>query len=174
MTIPVFVSLPRMVDRSQQRFVVVMRANLERLGLEPMTVSYVERGGESPLKVVLDIARTCYGGIILGLMQRMSYSGLAGNRPDSGTQGYAGITHWGATPWNQLEAGVLFALDLPLIIFRESGIVGGIFDRDSSDNPVHNIQPNGVSGETEKWLNQVLNDWHRRVRLTWSYRSSGA
>jgi hypothetical protein len=33
-----------------------------------------------------------------------------------------------ATPWNQLEAGVLYALGLPLLVFREAGIEGGVFD----------------------------------------------
>jgi len=33
------------------------------------------------------------------------------------------------SPWNHLEAGILFGLRLPLPIFRESTILGGVFRR---------------------------------------------
>ncbi|MSP02734.1 MAG: hypothetical protein EXR07_17055 [Acetobacteraceae bacterium] len=32
------------------------------------------------------------------------------------------------TPWNQLEAGIMFSFELPVLVFREDGIEGGVFD----------------------------------------------
>ena len=37
------------------------------------------------------------------------------------------------TPWNQLETGLLFGLGLPLLVLKQEGITGGIFDEGASD-----------------------------------------
>src|SRR5207302_5783912 len=43
------------------------------------------------------------------------------------------------TPWNHLEAGILFGLRLPLLIFREKEIEGGVVDRGVSDVFIHDM-----------------------------------
>jgi len=37
------------------------------------------------------------------------------------------------TAWNNLEAGILFAMSKPLLVFRADAIEGGIFDNGVSD-----------------------------------------
>ena len=43
------------------------------------------------------------------------------------------------SPWNHLEAGILFGLRLPILIFRDTGITGGVFDPGVSDVFIHEM-----------------------------------
>ncbi|MFY9959029.1 hypothetical protein [Bradyrhizobium sp.] len=43
------------------------------------------------------------------------------------------------TPWNHLEARILFSRRLPVLVFREKGISGGIFDEGVTDVFIHKM-----------------------------------
>src|SRR5437667_6805088 len=43
------------------------------------------------------------------------------------------------TAWNNLEAGILFGLGLPILIFKEDGISGGVFDNGVTDVFIHKM-----------------------------------
>jgi hypothetical protein len=62
------------------------------------------------------------------------------------------------TPWNQLEAGVAFALQLPLLIIRESGVEGGVFDAGNTDRFVHQAEMTDEWFQGQPFL-QPLNEW---------------
>ena len=69
------------------------------------------------------------------------------------------------TPWNQIEAAIAFALEIPTIIIREEGIEGGIFDIGSSDHYIHQVNINGeLDGyfQSQKFL-QPFNQWIKQV-----------
>ena len=68
------------------------------------------------------------------------------------------------TPWNHLEAGILFGLRLPLLIFRQDGISGGVFDDGSTDVFVQTIPVGTWTTEDEKALKEVFLKWHAKVR----------
>ena len=67
------------------------------------------------------------------------------------------------TPWNQLEAGILFGLKLPLLIFKEADIEGGVFDVGISDAFVHNMPPGKPDKDKEEELKQVILKWFGEV-----------
>ena len=73
-----------------------------------------------------------------------------------------GIIH--PTPWNHLEAGILFRLGLPLLVFRESGIQGGIFDPGVTDVFVNQMPPHDISQEKRQELREVFLKWQSKVR----------
>ncbi len=54
------------------------------------------------------------------------------------------------TPWNQLEAGVLLGLGLPLLIFKDPDVGGGIFDLGASDVFVHADAQRGQRGRRRR------------------------
>ena len=64
------------------------------------------------------------------------------------------------TPWNQIEAGILFGLKLPLIIFKEKTIEGGIFDLGTSDLYVHTM-PEARHNKDE--LRHIILKWYGEV-----------
>jgi hypothetical protein len=68
------------------------------------------------------------------------------------------------TPWNQLEAGILFALSLPLIVFRESAVSGGVFDVGSTDLFVHTMPVAKPKAGQRKALRDVLRKWSSQAQ----------
>ena len=115
-----------------------------------------------PLREVHTIARHCSGGVILGFKQLEALSG----KIKEGTSQESNISDsvYFPTPWNNLEAGILFSLKLPLLIFREDGIMGGIFDNGVSDVFVHEMPPARLSKDKEKSLQAVFLKWQADVR----------
>lgn len=102
-----------------------------RHGLEPRALGRSDYPTELPLREVLLLARHCAGGIILGFEQFQADTGTW-KRGTSTAQAVARPTPF-PTSWNHLESGILFGLGLPLLVFKEDGITGGIFDNGVTD-----------------------------------------
>jgi hypothetical protein len=128
-------------------------------GLEPRTLGRSDYPHEYPLKEIHAIGRHCSGGVILGFEQLQVTAG----EWKPGTPGAEQITAPISvpTPWNHLEAGILFGLGLPLLIFREPEVSGGIFDHGVTDVFVH-LMPQGSGNQTG--LKEVFRKWEARVR----------
>ena len=129
-------------------------------GLHPQTVGVNQFGNEAPLTTVRRLMETCHGAVILGLAQLHVTTGV--HKP--GTKAEQRVRSLRLpTPWNQLEAGIAFALDLPLMIVHERGVEpDGIFDPQIGDRFVH--QTDLSAG----WLDSVafiqpFQQWVREV-----------
>ena len=109
------------------------------------------------------LARHCSGGVILGFEQYRSLEGI--EKPGTEQELKQDSPRPFATPWNHIEAGILFAQSLPLLIFRERGMVGGIFDPGVTDVFVHGM-PSGAerSEDDEEALDGVFLKWQAEVR----------
>jgi hypothetical protein len=159
MEIPVFVSSPTSLsDKQTVSRTIVMRL-LRRYRLEPRDLGRSDYPTELPLREVLVIARHCAGGIILGFEQYRSLQGI--DKPGTAKQQYQESAASFPTPWNQLEAGILFGLRLPLLIFREAEISGGIFDMGVTDVFIHPMPDDASDGHA---LNDVFLKWQANVR----------
>jgi hypothetical protein len=112
---------------------------LEELNLEPRALGRSDYPAEFPLREVFVIANHCAGGLILGFEQFQATSGTW----KRGTKEERKVAPKGSilfpTAWNHLEAGILFGLGLPILIFREDGISGGVFDNGVTDVFVHKM-----------------------------------
>ena len=67
------------------------------------------------------------------------------------------------TAWNQLEAGILFALSKPLLVFREEGILGGIFDNGVTDLFIQPMPASSLKGKQRKAFREVLQKFASEV-----------
>ena len=67
-------------------------------------------------------------------------------------------------PWNQLEAGILFSAGLPMMIFREPNIRGGVFDVGSTEVFIHQIPTRNMSRQALDDLDSVFQNWVAKVR----------
>jgi hypothetical protein len=158
MDIPVFVSCPTSLSPQQENARSTILRYLNRYSLEPRALGRSDYPTELPLREVLVIAKHCAGGIILGFEQYRSLDGI--DKPGTESEARQGSGVPFPTPWNQLEAGILFGLGLPLLIFRESGISGGIFDAGVTDVFIHHM-PTSANNEG---LNDVFLKWQSLVR----------
>lgn len=162
MKIPVFVSSPTSLSPSQEAARTVIIQQLENNDLEPRALGRSDYPTELPLREVLLIARHCSGGIILGFEQFRAETGIS--KPGSIGEKRISTPVPFPTAWNHLESGILFGLRLPILVFREEGITGGVFDNGVSDVFIHPIPAPGIKGPAKDALRQVFQRWAGKVR----------
>src|SRR4051795_12967973 len=111
MKIPVFVSSPTSLSPSQEAARTVIIRQLDDNDLEARTLGRSDYPTELPLREVLTIARHCAGAVILGFRQVRADAGII--KPGTREARHIPAPIYFPTPWNQLEAGILFSLGLP-------------------------------------------------------------
>lgn len=137
MRIPVFVSCPTTLNDQQRESRKVVVDLIEHYGMEPRALGFSDYPKDLPLREVLAIAKHCHGGVILGFEQLRVTQGIwkPGALPVKEAKVKKPFSL--PTPWNQLETGILFGWRLPLLIFREENVGGGVFDVGTSEAFVH-------------------------------------
>ena len=166
MKIPVFVSCPTSLNSEQAASRTVLMKFLDELNLEPRALGRSDYPAELPLREVLVIARHCAGGLILGFEQFQATAGTwkrgLGKRngeiklPPKEPVSFP-------TPWNHLEAGILFGLGLPLLIFREAQISGGVFDNGVTDVFIHKMPRPQMKAKHLASLKEVVLKWYAKT-----------
>ncbi len=162
MKIPVFVSAPTTLTDDQEASRRLILRELDRSGLEPRSLGRSDYPTELPLREVLTIARHCAGGVILGFQQVRADSGAL--KPGTTEEKPIATPIFFPTPWNQLETGILFSLSIPLLVFRETGISGGVFDPGVTDVFIHTMPPPNLSGPAKRSFSAVFLKWQAQVR----------
>lgn len=159
MKIPVFVSCPTALNPTQEASRKLILTELNNLRFEPRALGRSDYPTELPLKEVYVIAKRCAGGVILGFEQFQALTGTW----KRGTSGANPINDPVAFPtaWNHLEAGILYSLGLPILVFKEDGISGGVFDHGVSDVFIHKMPS---SSADKKSLSSVFLKWQSLVR----------
>ena len=158
--IPVFVSCPTELNPQQEAYNRRIDEMMERFGLERKALGRTDYPLEYPLKEVYALAKHCAGGLILGFEQVYVEHGMRkrGLKNDA----VSGLCI--PTPWNHLEAGILYSLGLPLLIIKEDGITGGVFDKGSSGFFVHSFELLDAEANTRqvftKWVSKVNENYY--------------
>jgi hypothetical protein len=160
--IPVFVSCPTALNKAQEAQRSMIFAELEALNLEPRSLGTSDYPSDLPLREVLTIAKHCSGAVILGFNQFTSTAGV--RKPGTKMEQTTSSPLMFPSEWNNLEAGILFALRKPLLVFRETGISGGVFDFGVTDVFVHNM-PQSKGGPHN--LKEVFLKWRDKVGATY-------
>lgn len=162
MKIPVFVSCPTVLSKAQQGARALVLAQLRRLGLEPRALGRSDYPTDLPLREVYVLATHCSGGVILGFEQFRVVGGTW--KPDTTEKTKAKGPVAFPTPWNHLEAGILFSLGIPLLVFREPSISGGVFDPGVTDVFVHKMPKPPLASASKEELGAVFLKWQGAVR----------
>lgn len=166
MKIPVFVSCPTALNPAQEGARSVLIQFLDEFNLEPRALGRSDYPAELPLREVLLIARHCAGGLILGFEQFQATSGTW-KRGLGAKDGERKLSAKEAvsfpSPWNHLEAGILFGLGLPLLIFREGTISGGVFDNGVTDVFIHKMPGQKITARDRESLKEVFLKWYGKI-----------
>jgi hypothetical protein len=162
MFIPVFISAPSTenLNPEQKSVYDAIIAAIGDLGLEERRLGQSDYPDQAALQEVIQIARRCSGGIVLGFTQMMVQAGIS--KPGVQDKPMNDVPL--PTPWNHLEAGILFSLRLPVLVFREKGISGGIFDEGVTDVFIHKMPTVADFEKKAGSVRQVLMKWQARVR----------
>ena len=164
MRIPVFVSAPSPDNLSpaQEQSATIILKLVTRYKLEWRGLGRSDYPNALPLKEVLRMVKHCSGGIILGFEQFRSSKGEV--KPGSPNAKTVDSPVSFPTPWNQLEAGILFSSGLPMMIFRETGISGGVFDVGTSEVFIHQMPWAAMPSQALDDLDSVFQNWVAQVR----------
>ena len=165
MKIPIFVSAPTVLSNSQEASRRLILRELEHNDLDWRALGRSDYPTESPLREVLTIARHCAGGVILGFRQFRADTGAW--KPDTTGEKIISTPTCFPSPWNQLEAGILFALGIPLLVFKESTISGGVFDNGVTDVFIHPMPLADITPQDKKALHAVFLKWQAAVRTNY-------
>jgi hypothetical protein len=159
--IPVFVSAPTALSPEQQTSYEKLIRMLDHENLERRALGRTDYPTEYPLREVYLMASHCSGAVILGYSQSIAERLIV--KPNTANEHKIDNVKI-PTPWNHLEAGILFALRIPLMVFREDGISGGVFDEGVTDVFINKL-PIGKIGKTlEKQIVAAIQTWVARVR----------
>lgn len=158
MRISVFVSCPTTLSETQQASKKLILDLLDGLELEPRAVGVSDFATQFPLREVAVLARHCSGGVILGFERFRIEKGIR-KYSTKDPEEVKGLGF--PTAWNQIEAGILFSVGLPLLVFKEPGIDGGIFDLGVSDVFLHEMPK---SDHNKSQLSSVFLKWQADVR----------
>jgi len=162
MLIPIFGSCPTHLNRQQDEIKRVILGELGHAGLEWRSVGQTDYPTEFPLREVCILAGHCSGGLILGFSQFETKNGVwKKGTPYKLKQ--SRLVRF-PTPWNQLEAGILFALGVPLLVFGEDDISGGIFDKGVTDLFIHEMPEPKLSKKGRKELREIIRKWAHKVQ----------
>jgi hypothetical protein len=164
MRIPVFVSSPSPDNLSpdQEKSATIIHELVKRYKLEWRALGRSDYPNDLPLKEVLRMVRHCSGGIILGFEQFRSSVGESKRGSKKAKSAASEVLF--PTPWNHLEGGILFSSKLPMMIFSEPGISGGVFDVGATEVFVHQMPTSAMSPQALDDLDSVFQNWVARVR----------
>jgi hypothetical protein len=162
-TVPVFVSLPSKLNSDQKTVYETIEAALKALRLDPRTVGRSDQALQSPLGRVYQLARRCSGGLILGFRQTAVHDMTQWPGTKLEERRSNKTTYFGS-PWNQLEAGILYSLGVPLLVFAEEGIVDGIFERGVGNLFIHEFRCEEFGSAEGDQMNHLIQEWSRHVR----------
>jgi hypothetical protein len=162
MKIPVFVSCPTVLNPIQDASRKIVLEELDFLRLEPRAIGKSDYPTDLPLREVYVLGTHCSGGVILGFEQAFAPEAISKRGTPDEKRVSTGVFY--PSPWNQLEAGILFGLGLPLLVFREPGIQGGIFDPGVTDVFVHPMPPPRMTSAKRQELRDLFLKWQSRVR----------
>jgi len=164
MKIPVFVSCPTKLNNRQNASRERILRERARLQLEPRALGRSDYPSDCPLREVYVISKPCSGGIILGFQQFVATGGVWKKGTREKKEVKRNKPEVFPSPWNHLEAGILFGLQLPLLIFREEPVRGGVFDEGVTDVFIHSMPPGDIANENLEAFREVLLKWSSKVR----------
>lgn len=162
MLISVFVSCPTRLNDAQFAVYRLMMGELGHVGLQQRNIGRTDYPHRHPLSEVHTLAKHCSGGLILGFSQFETKNGVwKKGTPDQLKQ--ASPVSF-PTPWNHLEAGILFSLRRPLLVFRDKGVSGGVFDNGVTDLFVHQMPVAKPNKSQRKAIREIFAKWAAEVQ----------
>lgn len=166
--LPVFVSSPSSLSPEQDDVRNEILDMLDREKLAPRALGQSDYTETSPLEQVCMIANNCFGGLILGFEQMRVTAGTRKHRARDNdcrdvSKPIDSMLRF-PTPWNHMEAGVLFALGKPLLIMCETGIEDGIFAMGTAGLYTQQLPGSLPALNTRRdQLEEVIRTWRGRV-----------
>jgi hypothetical protein len=153
----VFISHPTPYNRYQEKFLTLIKEKLKQHHLNAVNLGQNNWNYKSPLKPIRDIMLTCKAAIIIGLERHHSFIGYE----KEFTKDSKELIHkYTSTPWIQIEAGMAYQAELPLLILKEKKVFAeGILDPQISDYYVFEFEITKLYKKLSPELDQFILSW---------------
>ena len=165
MKIPVFVSLPRPFTPDQETFARLLRDFLSEQGMEPRTLGVTDYDTAEPLTSVRRLMLESNGVITVAFRRVLIRNGT--ERPDTDAANHI-VDAWMTSPWCHIEVAMAFQIGLPVLIFRERGVIAdGVLEPGVSGTylPEFNFDSDTPSDFFESdQAKQLIGKWEGQVR----------
>ena len=168
MRAPIFLSYPKPWYPNQQEFIARVQEYFCGRGFEPRTLGVTDYDMDAPLQGVRRLLLECNGFAAVAL-RRAHFE--QGTRMLRGTDGNLHAEEvrdeWLTTPWAHIEPAMAFQVGLPIVIFRERGVVvDGVLDPGVAGIHMPEIDLDDDLDTyfgSNQWL-QPISQWEGRVR----------
>lgn len=131
MQISVFLSYPKPYNTQQERFIKLISQYLEERGFQPRTLGVTDYDMEAPLTAIRRIMIESSGLLTIAFRRALIVEGTG--KPDSDkldVKPYDLSNKWLTSPYCHIEPAMAFQIGLPILIFRESGVIDdGILEK---------------------------------------------
>jgi hypothetical protein len=170
MSISIFLSYPKPCFGAQEHFIDRVREHLKSRGFAPRTLGVTDYDLDAPLKAIRRLMRESNGLITVAFRRTYVEKGTARLRTDVEKLKETSIDGmWLTTPWAHIEPAMAYQLGLPILIFRERGVlddgmlqqgVAGLylpeFGLDSTDDYFASAEWEGIMGRWEGFVRAVV------------------
>lgn len=165
---PVFFSYPKPWCKDQDLLVQHVSSYLEQRGFEPRTLGITDYDMDAPLNAVRRLMRESNGLVTVALRRIQVAVGTSKRRGlDDSLEDTALENQWLTTPWPHIEAAMAFQLGLPILVFRERGVLAdGILEPGVIGAYMPEIDSNASLDAyfgSPQWA-QPIGQWEGRVR----------
>ena len=143
---------PECVD-GLENFLTLLKTN----DLNPRTIGATDFPSKSPMDEVINLLYQCEGAIILGYPQIEADSGKVKNIEIVSPLNLS-------TEWNHIEAGLAYALGLPLLVIHDINITRGIFDRGVLNSFLYQKDLRDKTWGISKDIAGALINWKSQLR----------
>lgn len=160
MQVNVFLSVGRSFNDEQEAFTRSIETFMAQNGLRTRTVGRNEFTHKSPLHFVDKLMNRCGGALVIALERISVSSGAELGGPPKGQliQGQCI-----STPWNQIEAALAYAKNVPLLVIRQNSVRAEGLLEPRYDWYVHStdldpafLNSNEFQGTFTSWKRDVL------------------
>lgn len=160
--INVFISHPTPFNKNQADFLSLIEIELNTHELNPTNLGKNDWSFKSPLEPIRTIMRTCQAAIIIGLERHHSYIGY--DKETSKDKNEL-IHKYTTSPWVQIEAGMAYQAELPLLVLKEKKVFAeGILDPQISDYYVFEFEIEKQSKKLSPELKKIILSWVNHIK----------
>ena len=128
----IFLSYPKPWSAEQEAFIEGVTHYLKSRGFEPRTLGVTDYDMDAPLNGVRRLMLEANGLVTIAFRRLHVASGAIRRRPATRARASEAPPpledetfddRWLSTPWPHIEAAMAFQLGLPILVFREAGVV---------------------------------------------------
>ncbi len=164
--ISVFFSYPNPFLQSQVNFVNEIEQYLRSRGLQPRTIGKTDYSTREPLTGIRRLMLESNGLISVALKRISIEKGTAKPNSDLNQSSTDFSGRWLSSPWCHIEVAMAFQIGLPILIFREKGVIDdGILEKGISGIylPEFDLTKDENYLQTDEWR-QIIGEWEGYVR----------